>query len=115
MEFISDFKQFLFQNASNIGLITVITAACLVVLGIVMRELIAWFAKTDRVLKEIKELKSEVAALEQLILNLKSHNPSVLADQPVLNVKSELADATNSQKKELLLKKESSSHFTINH
>ena len=67
---ITEFKQFLFDNFSSVGMISFFTTVCLVVLSLALREVFAWFAKTDKLRKEIVSLMGEIKFLQGDIKSL---------------------------------------------
>lgn len=67
---IAEFKQFLFDNFSSVGLIALITTICVVVLSFAMREVLSWFTKTDKVSSEVRHLRKEIKFLQGDIKSL---------------------------------------------
>ncbi len=70
LEQIAEFKRFLFDNFSNVGMISVISTACLIVFSFALREVFSWFTKTDKLRKDVQSLKNEVKFLQGDIRSL---------------------------------------------
>jgi hypothetical protein len=70
MDQITEFKQFLNSHFSDLGLISLITAICLIVLAFATREIASWMTKTDKLRKDVKDLRRAIYSLEAEIQKL---------------------------------------------
>lgn len=70
MEQLTEFKQFLNSNFSDLGMISLITAGCVIVLSFALREIASWMTKTDQLRSEIRRLNSTLYKLEDDIARL---------------------------------------------
>lgn len=70
MEQLAGFKQFLNNNFSDLGMISLITAGCVIVLSFALREIASWMTKTDQLRSEVRRLNSTLYKLEDDIARL---------------------------------------------
>ena len=69
---LTEFKQFLNENFTSVGAVSLVAAACLVLLSLAAREVFAWFTKTDRIYREIKEIRKTLVQLEEDVQRIES-------------------------------------------
>lgn len=72
MEQLALYKQFLFDNAATVGGVALVLAGFMIVFSLATREVLTWLTKSDLIIKEIKNLKTEVLTLKEEVQSLKT-------------------------------------------